>query len=593
MKHRSTKSQKPAISLGLKKIPLGNGVTMERSNVSGHQEGCGCSICPQSIQASKQTVKTSTSSIQESPQQNKKTTSNANKISFAPIFLTNIPDSSLTTYQTLDQVSTLKDPDCYKFWDSSRKEKYQHLSWLQETDWQGLDSNSSNGCVQSLELKSWFSTMKIQPQKQSCQKTSWQLSKYIVVDGMEKEDIPKQKTKARKLRLRPTPQQKRKLEQWSGCDRFLYNKAISLLANKKNKTLRNVFRLRDRFVTITGKYLNTKNNFYNNKPWLKDCPKSIKQGAIKDARSNYSSCWTNKNKGNIKEFKLPYKSKKQQKQKGWSVSLEKNNISKDDNKLYVFKKLLGEMRYYKTKQLHKLIPNSKPLMDCKIQKTAFGEYFLIVPYTCKAKKLVTECSNPVSVDPGIRKYVTTYAPNSRESLILGNRWSTRIMEHLIKLDNLYSDLATCKDRSKKNKIKSQTIIIRKRVQNLKKELKYKIANCLAKRYDMVMMPKLDTTNLVMKRTRKLKTKTIRQLQNAGHSDFYNILKDKCWEQGTQFLHCREEYTSQTCPSCGHLNKCNEIYRCVECGFQHDRDIVGALNILLKGVRNKRPSVERC
>jgi putative transposase len=99
-----------------------------------------------------------------------------------------------------------------------------------------------------------------------------------------------------------------------------------------------------------------------------------------------------------------------------------------------------------------------------------------------------------------------------------------------------------------------------------------------------MMPKLETKKLVIKAERKLTTKTVRSLLNAGHSEFYNILKDKCWESGVRFLECREDYTSQTCPDCGSLNKCNETYHCKQCGFQNDRDVVGALNILLKGVQ---------
>lgn len=592
MKPLCTKSLKRATSLGSRNAPSGSGGTVERSNVSKHPEGCGCLTCPLSTQASKRTVRTSTSSTPGSLQQSKKTTLNAKKGTCEPIYLTNIPDPRLTTYQTSDQVSTLKDPDCYRFWDSSRKERYQHLSWLPETDWQGLDSSSSNGSAPNSVLKSWFSTLKIQPQNQNSPKTSWQSSKFTVVDGMENEDIPTKKTKCRKLRLKPNPEQKKLLNQWAGCHRFLYNKSIALLTNKKNKTLRNVFRLRDRFVTITGKYLNTQNNFYTNKPWLKNCPKAIKQGAITESKANLDACWTNLKNKNIKTFTTPFRSKKQQNTNGWSMALEKNNIAKKNNQLHVFPKLLGEMKYCKTKQLHKLIPNAKPSMDCKLQKTAYGEFFLIVPYTCTAKPLVKECSNPVAGDPGVRKFLTTYAPNSREAMIMGNRWSTRIMSLLVRADHLYSELVSCKDPKKRERMKDEIIRIRKQAFYLKKELKYQCANYLVKHYDMVMMPKLDSTTLVLKKDRKLKTKTVRQLQNAGHSEFFDILKDKCWEHGIVFLHCREEYTSQTCPTCGHLNKCNEVYHCNECGFVHDRDIVGALNIMLKGVRTERPSVER-
>lgn len=376
---------------------------------------------------------------------------------------------------------------------------------------------------------------------------------------------------------------------------------MAMLKNKKNKTVRSAFRLRDRFVTEKGKRIigfderlkdvYTTNNFYNNKPWLRKCPKSVKQSAMHEAKQNYETCWTNFNRGNIQKFFIRFKSKKEAQKKGWVIGLEKANIKKENNSLFIFKTLLGEMRYYNTKQLHKLIPNSRPLKDCKIQKSKFGEYFLIVPYTVRPKKQAsTSPSNPVSCDTGIRKYVTTYAPNAKESFMLGNRWSTDIMQCLVTLDNLCSEKSKEKDPKKICKLNKRMINLRKKVYYKKQELKYQIANFLVKRYDMVMIPKLDSKKLTIKAGRRLKTKVARQLMNAGHSDFFNILKDKCWEHGVWFLHCREEYTSQTCPECGQLNKCNEVYHCKKCGFSHDRDIVGAMNIMLKGVRTVNPRV---
>lgn len=87
------------------------------------------------------------------------------------------------------------------------------------------------------------------------------------------------------------------------------------------------------------------------------------------------------------------------------------------------------------------------------------------------------------------------------------------------------------------------------------------ASFIAKRYDLVLMAKLETGRLGRKQSRRLRTKTVREMMNAGHSRFFERLKDKCWEHGSKFMHVREEYTSQTCPCCGKLSKCNEVYKC--------------------------------
>lgn len=495
MKSLSIRSVKSVKSLVSKKVVYEDGRTKGKLNRLGLPEVCGCST---SLLSTHQSFKNAnfltnvSSCTQESHHPNKKTTCSAKDNTLKEIYLTNVPDPHLTTYQTSDQASTLKDKDCYKFWDASRKAKYQQLSWLRRTDWQDLDLNSLNGSVQSSEPRFWFSTLKIQPQNQSLEKTSWPSFKFTVVDGMEKEGMEKEKIKARKLKLRPTQEQKKVLEHWAGCSRYLYNKTIALLTNKKNKTLRDEFRIRDRFVTIKGKRLHTKNNFYNNKPWLVTCPKAIKQSTIKEAISNMNGCFTNLGNNNIKHFESPFRSKKRQLQKGWSLSLEKTNLYKLDNHLFIFKTFLGEMRYCKTKQLHKLISDKHPSKDCKIQKNRYGEYFLIVPYVCtpKAQK-PKNISNPASGDPGIRKYLTTYS--LEESLIIGNRWSTTLMQELLKLDDMVSKNEDIK------KLRKQ----RRRIDNLKRELRFQVANLVSKRYDLFMMPKLEVKQLSEKSTEAL------------------------------------------------------------------------------------------
>jgi putative transposase len=399
-----------------------------------------------------------------------------------------------------------------------------------------------------------------------------------------------------KLKLNPTKEQKVKL---AGCVRFLYNKTIALKLNKKNKTLHNEFRIRDRFVTYKKGKTKKINSFYFNKPWLKECPKAIKQGAIADALSNLNSCFTNLKNKNIKKFTAPFRTKKSELLKGWCFSLEKGNVKryKDSLSIYPSKKGLGIIKYHSKKQLHKLIPGLNPEMDCKIQKSMFGEYFLIITFKCKPKEIKKEVKNPVAIDPGVRKYITTYAPNNKESYILGNRWTSNIMQKCILLDKIFSikkkdyveklkNLKLTKNLSKKRIdqiMKHKILKLRKKIHNLKEELKYKIANFITKEYDLIMMPKLKI-DCSKKTDRRLKTKTVRELTNAGHCRFFNILEDKCWEHGKHFLQVREEYTSKTCPCCGHLNTCNEIYKCKNCEYKQDRDITGAFNILLKAVR---------
>ena len=603
----STKFHKLLTSSGSVSLPCVNGTLPASSRPLAHQEACASLTShPLTSRPSSPINHPSlvSSSIPGSLLTNKKTIFPDNNLISQTIFLTNLLPSLSSPSLTSHPVSISRDPACCVFWDSSNKELYQQLSWLPETDLPALDSNSLSGCVKSLELNSWFSTLKIQPQNQNSEKTSCPLFKFTAVDGMAGGDtllhpLREEKLKALKLRLCPTPQQKMLLQRWAGCQRFLYNKTIGLLTNPKNQTLRDKFRIRNRLVNVvprSGKDKGkdkAKNSFYLDKPWLEQCPKTIRASGVFEACENYKACLSNLRAGNIHRFRAPHKTKKREIQAGWSYTVEKQYIHREGNHLKILGSKLGEMKYRSVKQLKKLFQKQiSPLHDCKIQKTAFGEYFLVVPRRVVCKPPPQEISNPVAGDPGIRKFLTTYAPNSRESFMMGNRWSTDIMKLLVQLDHLYSEKAKNLWTTKKETVMKERLIrrMRKRVFYLKQELRNQCAHFLAKRYDMVLLPKLDVKGLSGLEKRKLKTKTVRAMLQAGHGAFFQAVKSKCEELGCGFMEVPEAYTSQTCPCCGKLNKCGEVYACKECKYRHDRDMTGALNILLRAVRKENPQV---
>ena len=127
-----------------------------------------------------------------------------------------------------------------------------------------------------------------------------------------------------------------------------------------------------------------------------------------------------------------------------------------------------------------------------------------------------------------------------------------------------------------------------RVSYLKKEFRDQTANFLARRYDILLVPKLDTKAMTISAGRRLTTKVARQMLTLSHSMLFSRLKEKCAEYNSTFLLVKEHYTSQTCLWCGCLNKCGETYRCNRCSFTCDRDIVGAAGIFLKAVRRTDP-----
>ena len=69
----------------------------------------------------------------------------------------------------------------------------------------------------------------------------------------------------------------------------------------------------------------------------------------------------------------------------------------------------------------------------------------------------------------------------------------------------------------------------------------------------------------------------------AHCAFVEKLKTKALEYtNVKVQIVTEEYTSQTCLKCHTRTKTsNEIFKCKNCCFKIDRDILGSRNILLK------------
>ena len=72
-----------------------------------------------------------------------------------------------------------------------------------------------------------------------------------------------------------------------------------------------------------------------------------------------------------------------------------------------------------------------------------------------------------------------------------------------------------------------------------------------------------------------------KLHQWSFAKLTDMIVAKCEAVGIKVKQIDEEYTSQTCPSCGQRHKpSNRNYKC-ECGFEYHRDGVGAINIRKK------------
>ena len=87
---------------------------------------------------------------------------------------------------------------------------------------------------------------------------------------------------------------------------------------------------------------------------------------------------------------------------------------------------------------------------------------------------------------------------------------------------------------------------------------------------------------------KAKSGLNKSILDQGWYVFRRQLEYKQLWNGGLVVAVPAQYTSQTCPCCGHVSKDNRKtqahFECVECGYTNNADIVGALNILERGHR---------
>lgn len=462
----------------------------------------------------------------------------------------------------LDQVLILKELDLEKFLIWLCPIALKKLSSIAKIDYVDLDLNSLNGYVINTIQKSWFlNQIRVCPKKVNLLETSYQLFKYIHVNGMEVEDII---MKVKKIKLKLTSDQKKILQTWNSHARVSYNMSIFRL--NTDIDFPNKLKLRNHIVSA-------ENNKYTK--WILETPKEIRARAVFEAYTRVKTGIQQVKSRTIKFFNMRFKDKKFQKENGWSIDIQKQSIKKHDNKtLIIYPRITKNNSKFKLKES---IENMDIKHDCKIHFDGL-EYYIIIPYTDVKNNNINR-NDIISLDPGIRTFLS--GVDLHRTIELGDKANERIYPLLKKVDKYISR----KSKIKKNKQMNKRIKrLRKRIKNLQQELHKKSSSWLCNTYKNIIIPDFESRQMSKKINRKLKTKTVRQMSVLGHKMFIQRLKTKAIELNTNVIIQEESFTSKTCSCCSHVKDkkfTGKTFICEKCDLKIDRDINGSINIFKK------------
>jgi putative transposase len=205
-----------------------------------------------------------------------------------------------------------------------------------------------------------------------------------------------------------------------------------------------------------------------------------------------------------------------------------------------------------------------------------------VPETSESVKFI-------ALDPGVRSFLTGF--DGEKFVEVGNRDITRIYrlgQHTDKLISQKSQLKGTANKRTRQRLSQKINRLLVRIRNLIDEVHKKTAKYLTSEYKLIFLPTFETSQMVAKDTRKIRSKTVRQMLRWSHYRFKMFLKFQAFKRGATVIDVTEEYTSKTCTRCGHIHEKlggHKVFKCPLCGHILPRDFNGALGIFLKALRD--------
>lgn len=394
-------------------------------------------------------------------------------------------------------------------------------------------------------------------------------------------------TQVKRIRLYPSKEDESTLRKWFGCCRKTYNWALGCIKAKPKEYKINHFWLRKRFIN--------KERMPKKLSYLLETPKAIRDEALKELVGGYKSNFAKRKENPTHTFEMHFRKKRDTQAITIPSELVKVMRSSEDPKTYelhMFPTFLTTRLKYHCRQrdLHLGTQVSQIDYYCKLVQDKLGRFYLCVPQlvtsapnACENQAGQREEGKWVALDPGVRTFLTGYSPTPGDAFQIADGDKGRLVRLCQHMDSLHSKAAKAKGRRKKRMEKALQRM-RYRLQHCVDEVHWKAVHFLTHRYQAVILPTFETSQMVCKTSRKINSKTVRSMLSWRHYTFQQRLLQKAKERNVEVALCGEQYTSKTCTQCFRLHPSlggNKHYNCSSCGVKYDRDIGGARNIFLK------------
>ena len=243
--------------------------------------------------------------------------------------------------------------------------------------------------------------------------------------------------------------------------------------------------------------------------------------------------------------------------------------------LGIYRSKLGDM------QMAEKLPVPENRNICRLSMR-YGQYHLSVPYDEKLPHARENQARVVALDPGVRSFLTWYCADSVGKIAEGAFF--RIQRLCERLDDLMSRAAKSPSRKRRN-MRRAANRMRLRIENLVQELHRQTARFLADNFDVILLPTFETSEMVERGRRRIRSKTVRNLLSLAHYRFKLFIRHKAAEAGVTVLDVSEAYTTKTVSWTGEVleNLGGASVVVGQDGDRMDRDHNGARGIYLRAL----------
>jgi len=372
-----------------------------------------------------------------------------------------------------------------------------------------------------------------------------------------------QRLQAYKYELMPNGHQEQQMRRFAGSCRYVYNKALALQQERHEAGEKKLgYAALCKVLTEWKRQPQTL--------WLNETPSQALQQALKNLERAYKNFF--EKRADFPRFK----------KKGVSDSFRyPQGIKLDQGNSRIFLPKLGWVRYRNSRDVLGTVKNVTVSLSC-------NRWFVSIQTEREVEQPIPS-GTAIGIDMGVVRFVTLSNGRFIEPLNIFRKHEQRlaryqrVMSHKTKFSNNWK------------KAKARVQKIHARIGNARRDSLHKATTTISKNHAMVCIEDLQVRNMSRSaagtadapgRNVRAKSGLNKAILDQGWYEFRRQLDYKLSWNGGWLVAVPPQNTSRTCPCCGHASADNRKtqvqFLCVECGFEENADLVGAINVLRAG-----------